>query len=243
MSVLIKLLHEDAMTPTRATQYSAGLDLFAVEEIIIQPGDIGQIKTGIAMELPEGSYGRIADRSSYALKNLHVVGGVLDESFRGEIIVLLRNFSPDPYKVKKHEKMAQIIVTKIFYSKIEVVAELSSTDRGEQGFGSSGGGTYTDYFEKPITAEERSHLDSNVNYIADYMAPGMFFAPFWGPYPEQIPSEVMTQREEEIEIPFTLFWGPYPEQIPSEVMTQREEEMEIPLIELLDGGGDMEIDQ
>ena len=138
MDLQVKLLSQDAMAPTRATRDSAGLDLYSINDVSIPAGAVGMIKTGIAIILPEGSYGRIADKSSMAMKNLSVTGGVIDYDYRGEIIILLRNFSSDTHVIKKHQKIAQLIVTYISYPRVVVVEELSSTERGCSGFGSSG---------------------------------------------------------------------------------------------------------
>ena len=138
MALQVKLLTENAIVPTRATRDSAGLDLFSIMDVCIPPTTVGMVKTGIAIILSEGTYGRIADKSSMALKNLCVCAGVIDFDFRGEIIVLLRNFSPDTHVIKKHQKVAQLIVTQIHYPKVIVVEELSTTERGCSGFGSSG---------------------------------------------------------------------------------------------------------
>ena len=135
MALKIKLLTEDAMIPTRATPDSAGLDLFASEEIQIEPGKIQQIKTGISMAIPEDSYGRIAERSSLALKGLTIIGGVVDRDYRGEIIVILKNCTQKPVMIQKHQKIAQLIITKVYFSKIEIVEELNTTERGEKRFG------------------------------------------------------------------------------------------------------------
>ena len=73
-----------------------------------------------------------------ALKNLSVTGGVIDRDYRGEIVVLLQNYSENTYVIKKHQKVAQLIVTQILYSKIKIVEDLSPTERGHSAFGSSG---------------------------------------------------------------------------------------------------------
>ena len=117
---------------------AAGLDLYSSMETCIQPGEVERIFTGISVEIPSGSYGRIAERSSFAIKNLSICGGVIDGDYRGEIIVLMRNCSKEPRIIYKHQKVAQLILTQIIFPKLEIVGELSTTERGENGFGSSG---------------------------------------------------------------------------------------------------------
>jgi len=129
------------VTPTKANPWDAGYDLYATDDYKIWAGQTVCISTGIHMSIPEGYYGRVADRSSMAKQHLHVVGGVIDSSYRGEIKVLLHfTETLGSAEIKAGQKFAQIIITKICELEPVVVdfADLPDSVRGENGFGSSG---------------------------------------------------------------------------------------------------------
>ncbi|MEK7130980.1 MAG: dUTP diphosphatase [Patescibacteria group bacterium] len=128
-----------AIIPHYAHQGDAGMDIFSAEETIIKAGEIKNIKTGVKMELPEGFVGLVWDKSGLALKNgLKTMAGVIDASYRGEIIIVLANLSNQDYKIEKGQKIAQMLIQKVEQVKIEEARELSETKRGEDGFGSTG---------------------------------------------------------------------------------------------------------
>jgi dUTP pyrophosphatase len=100
MNLLIKKLSDKAIIPTRVNPTDAGLDLYSCEDYVLQPLERKLFKTNIAIQLPPGYYGRIADRSGNALKRgLHVMGGVLDESYRGDVGVILLNVNYEKCKI------------------------------------------------------------------------------------------------------------------------------------------------
>lgn len=135
----VKLLHPDAKVPTRANPTDAGLDLYSVEQWDIRPGGRFQIPTRIAISIPEGYVGRILPRSGLAVRSgIGVLAGVVDSSYRGEIIVVLINHSITPFTVYPGDRIAQLVIQKIELWTPEVVDELDDTERGENGFGSSG---------------------------------------------------------------------------------------------------------
>ena len=135
----IKKLHPDAKLPTNATELAAGNDLYSIERTTISPNSIARIRTGIALEMPKYHYGRLADRSSMAIRGLQIVGGVIDCDYRGEIVVLMRNNTNRKVSFGKGNKIAQFILTKISYCSFREVDFFSSnTERGRRGFGSSG---------------------------------------------------------------------------------------------------------
>lgn len=135
----VKKLVPYAKIPTKATEFSAGYDIFSVENVLIPRGQQKLIKTGIAIECPPGTYARIAPRSSLALKNgIHIGAGVVDPDYRGEIGVIMFNFGADDFEVHFGDKIAQIILEKFMNACVEEVQELSQSDRGSKGFGSSG---------------------------------------------------------------------------------------------------------
>eukprot|EP00435_Cladocopium_sp_Y103_P036774 s34_g9.t1 len=134
----VKLLSESAVLPTRGTVGSAGLDLSASEDYKINPGDYLLIKTGVAVELPRGTYGRLASRSSLASMGVEVSAGVIDRDFRGEIKVLMHNQSGREFWVRRGDRIAQLIVERVMEVEVQQVTSLSETSRGRQGFGSTG---------------------------------------------------------------------------------------------------------
>jgi dUTP pyrophosphatase len=129
--------HETPL-PERKTIYSAGLDLYAPESLDIPPGWHVAIPSGFAFEIPQGFYGQIKERSSLALRRLIVHGGVIDSDYRGEIKILLFNESDEPQEVQKHERIAQLLILPCSVDEVVEVGDLSETDRGAGGFGSTG---------------------------------------------------------------------------------------------------------
>jgi len=134
-------LKPEARPPTRATKQSAGLDLYSTEELIIKPQETKTIHTGISMQLPIFHFGQICDRSSIAISNVKVLGGIIDSDYMGEIKVLLHNLSPTvDFKVEKDMKVAQMIITPFLSANLEHIDmnDRPATERGQFGFGSSG---------------------------------------------------------------------------------------------------------
>jgi len=139
LKILIKKLTKEAKIPSRAYPDDAGIDLYALKEVVLEPGKLATIPTGIAVALPKGSVGLIWDKSGLASSfGLKTLGGVIDEGYRGEIKVLVINLGKEKVVIKKGSKIAQLLVQPILRPDIEVVEELPSSLRGERGFGSSG---------------------------------------------------------------------------------------------------------
>lgn len=137
--IYFKKLHDDAVVPTRGSEFAAGLDLSSVESVVIEPGDRAMVATGLAVIIPNGTYLRIAPRSGLAAKHgIDVLAGVVDSDYRGEIKVILANFGREPFAVMPGERIAQAILEKCVIADVETVEELSDTDRGTAGFGSTG---------------------------------------------------------------------------------------------------------
>ena len=134
----VKRLNENAKLPERKHEEDAGLDLYSCEEVEILPNEIKTINTGIAIEIPKGYFGLIKDRSGLATKGLHVLAGVIDSNYRGEVKVVLINLSKEKIKIEKNSRIAQLIIIPYLKVNIQEVEELSQTERGEKGFGSSG---------------------------------------------------------------------------------------------------------
>ena len=127
-------MNYDTIIPKRASKRSAGLDLCSTIDINIEVGSIKKINTGIPVSLPENSYGSIRDKSSLAAKGLLTLGGVIDNDYTGEIIVIMTSLI-EPIKIEKGQKIAQLIVCNILYPEIKKVKYLKKTERNDKGFG------------------------------------------------------------------------------------------------------------
>ncbi len=139
MQLKVKKLSREAKLPQYVKPGDAGMDLFALEETILAPGQFVGVATGIAMEIPEGYVGLIWDKSGLSIKHgLKTLGGVVDAGFRGEVKVGIINLGSEEYKIEKGHKVAQMLIQKVEHMEIEESESLSETDRGEKGFGSSG---------------------------------------------------------------------------------------------------------
>lgn len=137
----IERLDPKATIPTRGSDGSAGLDLYALRNQTVFAGQQQNIRTGIAMDIPNGMVGLVWPRSGLAAKHgLDVMAGVIDSDYSGEIIVILRNHSKQNFKVNSGDRIAQIVIQG--YNKLEPfkVSELGRDEdgRGRNGFGSTG---------------------------------------------------------------------------------------------------------
>jgi dUTP pyrophosphatase len=127
--------------PYRASKGAAGFDLCSNDNFTIQPGNRMLISTGLIIQIPEGCYGRIAPRSGLSTKGIDVGAGVIDEDYLGEIKVLLINNSLLEFKIMTGDRIAQLLIEKVFYPEIVVLDnkdDFTKTERGEGGFGSTG---------------------------------------------------------------------------------------------------------
>lgn len=145
MSVLkIKKLRENAVVPKRATDGSAGMDLYACidEPITVRPHECVKLPTGIAIALPSAELGAfIFARSGLAVKHGLAPAncvGVVDSDYRGEVIVGLVNQFSEPYTIEPGERVAQMVIMPVSLPEIELCDDLDETERGAGGFGSSG---------------------------------------------------------------------------------------------------------
>eukprot|EP00347_Sterkiella_histriomuscorum_P000428 403375901 len=135
----VKKLDEKAFIPVKGSEHAAGYDLFSIENTVVPAKQKKLIATGIAMQIPIGNYGRIAPRSGLAAKNFIDVGaGVIDADYRGEVKVLLFNFSDVDFQVSVGDRVAQLIIEKYTRTDIEETDDLDSSVRGDGGFGSTG---------------------------------------------------------------------------------------------------------
>lgn len=139
MTIKFQKLFIDAKIPTYAHPGDAGLDLYACEDIIIEPGKRHAVSLGFALEIPHGFVARILDRSGLAIKNgIHCLAGVVDAGYRGEYKVIMINLGEEAYTVEKGDRVAQMLIQPVEICDIEEVEELSNSERGEGGFGASG---------------------------------------------------------------------------------------------------------
>ena len=147
--IQFKRLDPDAIIPVRATPFSAAFDLFSLEDIHIDPfAGNTLVKTGVAVQMPEGTYGRIAMRSGLAVKHhLFVSAGVIDLDYTGPIGVVvgcskINNFGteerPVGYTIKKGERFAQLVIERACYAPGVEVKEFERVYGSHEGFGSTG---------------------------------------------------------------------------------------------------------
>lgn len=127
--------------PSYANQYAAGLDLKANEDILIKPGQIVDIKSKLAVEMPIGHFGMVVARSGLSYKRqIKLINdvGIIDEDYRGDIGIRLINEGTEYYTIKKGDRIGQLIVVPYIQPELLYVDELSKTNRGKKGFGSTG---------------------------------------------------------------------------------------------------------
>jgi dUTP diphosphatase len=148
MILRVKLVHPAAKLPARMTPGSAGLDLYAAESIEVPPTrceqdgcvEVGRalVPIGIKLQLPPGTVGRIASRSGLSVNsNIEAGAGWIDNDYRGELKVELKNFSSKPYKVNPGDRIAQLVILPLADVEVKSVLHLEDTERGSSGFGST----------------------------------------------------------------------------------------------------------
>jgi dUTP pyrophosphatase len=132
-------LHPEARLPTRGSPLAAGLDLYSVERVTIQPGARAAVRTGLSVAIPSGFYGRVAPRSGMAVRmGLDTLAGVVDADYRGEILCALVNHGDAPVEIEVGARVAQLIVEAIALPEPAWADDLDETERGAAGFGSTG---------------------------------------------------------------------------------------------------------
>ncbi len=138
----VRRLDDQALLPTRAYPGDAGLDLYAVEEAVLGPGERSSVGTGIAVEIPDGQAGLVLPRSGLAARHgiaLVNAPGLIDSGYRGEIRVLLLNTDREAaFTVARGERIAQLVLVRVQTPEVVEVDELALSERGAGGFGSSG---------------------------------------------------------------------------------------------------------
>jgi dUTP pyrophosphatase len=138
----VKLLNSDAILPTKAHETDAGFDIYIPHTFKLDPiylkCYVSCIDTGIAVEVPDGKFCLIKERSSLALRGMVITAGVIDYGYRGEIKIICHNVSGGPIQFYAGDKIAQLLVLPFYNNKAEEVDDVSKTKRGDRGFGSSG---------------------------------------------------------------------------------------------------------
>jgi dUTP pyrophosphatase len=132
--------------PAYATAGAAGADIVSAEDVAIAPGAIHAVATGIALAIPQGFEGQVRPRSGLALKHGVTVlnaPGTIDADYRGEVKVILINHGPEPFRIARGDRIAQLVVAAVAPVRFERVEALSGTARGTGGFGSTGIGAKT----------------------------------------------------------------------------------------------------
>jgi len=156
MEIKYSKLHAEGKEPFRANESDAGYDLFSTEYVMLEPFQRKLVSTGVNIEIPQGFYGRIAPRSGLACKKgIDVMAGVIDSGYRGEVKVLLINLNFEGYnlqpnafeamfgsankiEIRPGDRIAQLIIEKCHTVEWKPMEILEESQRGEQGFGSSG---------------------------------------------------------------------------------------------------------
>ena len=137
--VEIKKLHPDVKVPQYAHEGDAGFDLCSREDYLLSPGLRYTFMTGLELQIPQGYVGSIRDRSGHAHKNgLHVLAGVIDSNYRGEIGIVLINLGDKPFAVEKDMRIAQMLIQPVAEAELIEVETLEDTVRNQGGFGSTG---------------------------------------------------------------------------------------------------------
>lgn len=134
----VKLMSEDAKLPTKSYKGDTGWDVYSVENKVIHPNTQGEVDLGIAIEVPENYCTQFLARSSQRRKNIFITSGIVDSGYRERLSVFIMNLSPNDYVIYKGDKIAQIFILPNFQFVCQEVEELSQSERGTKGFGSSG---------------------------------------------------------------------------------------------------------
>lgn len=139
MIVKVKKLHPEAKMPTYAHAGDAGMDLYAIEDTEVLTGQVVKVKSGLAMEIPEGFVGLCWTKSGLANNHkIKISSGVIDSGYRGEVLMGVINLGTEPYLFHKGDKVLQMLIQRVEHPELIEAEELTDTSRGEGGFGSTG---------------------------------------------------------------------------------------------------------
>ena len=135
MPLFIKKLATDALLPIRKSEKAAGYDVYSNEAVTLPPLSASKsvlVSTGIAMTVPDGTYGQLAPRSGLSVKGIHVGAGVIDADYTGEVKVLLFNLTDKEITLEKHERIAQLIIKKIETPEVEEVEDTDTVSEASE---------------------------------------------------------------------------------------------------------------
>lgn len=132
------MLDSTAFMPKRGHATDAGLDLLSPSDVVVPAGGSAIIDTGVHIELPKGTAGFLKSKSGLNVKHGITSEGVIDVGYTGAIVCKLYNHSNDDYKVKRGDKITQLVIVKIETPSLKIVDKFNETERGEDGFGSTG---------------------------------------------------------------------------------------------------------
>lgn len=141
LKIKMKKIYRDSIIPKYQSSGASGFDLHSIENITIKAGEFMPIKSGLAFEIPQGYELQVRPRSGLAYKNgISVLNtpGTVDSDYRGEVIVILFNFSKNDFEIKIGDRIAQAVICPIVQVDFELSENLSDTHRGQKGFGSTG---------------------------------------------------------------------------------------------------------
>jgi len=138
MTTFVSRITESAILPTRGSAFAAGLDLYADEDVLIEPGCRRLVGTGVAVAIPSHLAGLVWPRSGLATRGITTDAGVIDADYRGEVRVLLVNHATERFEVLRGMRIAQLVIQPVFPDIREVDVLPIDTGRGEGGFGSTG---------------------------------------------------------------------------------------------------------
>ncbi len=138
IEVKYKLLRPGALALMKSFPSDAGWDVSSTDEVFLHAGDLAKISTGLALAIPEGWYGQLFTRSGMAGKGLIVLGGVLDASYRGEVVVILKNAFLNDQKIRAGDRIAQLVILPVPEVTMTSAGDLPDTLRSTGGLGSTG---------------------------------------------------------------------------------------------------------
>ncbi|OSS42865.1 Deoxyuridine 5'-triphosphate nucleotidohydrolase [Desulfurella amilsii] len=140
ITIFFKKLNPTAILPDYQTQGSSGMDLRSIETLDLGINEIKLVSTGLAVEIPQGFEGQIRPRSGLALKGVTVLNtpGTIDSDYRGEIKIILANFGKEYFHIQKGDRIAQLVIVPVVKVYVAETKEFNYTERGSNGFGSTG---------------------------------------------------------------------------------------------------------
>lgn len=140
MIALFKLHTPEAQKPKKAHPDDAAFDVFSAQAGVINPRKWKDFQIGVSMQLPHGYYGKFASRSGLMFKyDIHAFHGTIDNGYRGQMVVRLFNYGDEPFEVAVGDRIAQLVILPYAQIDGEIVDKLDDTERGANGFGSTGG--------------------------------------------------------------------------------------------------------